>query len=485
MIKSFVKSSALYFAANALSKVMTFSLWIYLARILSMEEMGKWSLLNVTITVISFFMTLELVAGFNRFYLEFTSAEERRRFEVSFVNLLVLINLATGLALWAGKPLLDRLVFPMPPWLFGLLLAMPLTNTLSGAYLCKLRLDNRVFQVLAVTLLQALLYLTVTLIALRAGMEKLQAIFLGLLSQNIVPIVLQLASMRMRAFILDFKLLRPALTFSLYLLPSLFGAYLTMVSGKYLLGKLGDAASLGILEANGKLTMFLAMFMDPMYLATTPVIYRHYKEAGFGKRYAQLMGINGLALLALSLPIAAFSTELVRIIAGEQYAGHAGVVLMLLTVSLFSFLSRYLAINEHLAKKTQYDIIPELGSGILNIGLCFLLIPKYGVWGAAGAMTLAYALRFGIYLVFAERFFPSLFVGYRDSLLFVGGSLLLLGLNHFLSDAGVALKAALCLAEYAILLWIFLKRLGISPASAWELTQASLIGWRARHRNGA
>lgn len=485
MIRSFVKSSSLYFAANALSKVITFSLWIYLARVLSMEEMGNWSLLSVTITVISFFMTLEMTAGFNRFYLEFTDAEERRRFESSFVNLLVLLNLATGLALWAGKPLLDKLVFPMPPLLFVMILAMPVTNTLSGAYLCKLRLENRVFLVLAVTVIQALLYLAVTLVALRSGMGKLQAIFMGLLSQNIVPVGLQLAGLRMRGFILDFKVLRPALTFSLYLLPSLFGAYLTMVSGKYLLGKLGDAASLGILEANGKLTMFLGMFMDPMYLATTPVIYRHYKEGGFGKRYAQLMGINGLALLALSLPIAAFSRELVRIVAGKQYAGHAGVVLLLLAVSLFSFLSRYLAINEHLAKKTQYDIIPELGSGILNIGLCFLLIPKYGVWGAAGAMTLAYALRFAIYLVFAERFFPSLFVGYRDSLLFVGGSLLLLGLNHFLSDAGIAPKAALCLAEYALLLWLFLKKSGIPPATAWGMARTSLIGRRARHRNGA
>lgn len=469
MIRGFLKSSSLYFIANAIGKIVTFSFWIYLARILSVEEMGQWSLLTVFVTVITFFMSLELTSGFNRFYLEFTDPQKRLEFEFSFISLLILVNLVLGSGLFFCKPLLEKAVLPMGKGLYMILLSMPLASTLAGTYLCKLRLENRVVMVLVVTLIQALVYVGVSFLGLRFGMQKIQAIFLGLMFQNVVPIIFYGFDLQPFRILFDFKSLRNSLSFSVYLFPSLFGAYMSIFAGKYILGKIADTASLGILEANGKITMFLGMFMDPLYQATTPIIYRHYKEEDFSAKYRLLMIINAFGLLALSLPFGIFSRELVHILAGKQYAAYSGIVFPLLVVAILSFLSKYLAINEHLAKKTQYDMIPELGSGILNIALSLILIPRFGIWGSVIALTITYFFRFIVYLIFAKIFFPSLFIGYSNAAIYLVGTGLFLWLNDRISNFNLISKGFIFLTEISILMIIFILISKISMSQVFKM----------------
>jgi O-antigen/teichoic acid export membrane protein len=476
MIRSFLRSSAFYFAANAIGKAATFAFWAYLARILSLEEMGRWALLNVAITLISFFMTLDLPSGFARFYSEFADPAKRREFEASYLNFLALLNLALAAGLFLARPWVEKAAFPMATPLYLLLLAMPLLTALNGSYLYKLRLEDKVTKVLALSLIQPAVSIATSLLCLRSGMDKILAVTLGMAAQYLSALPFFFLDLRGYRIVMDKAALRPAVLFSVYLFPSSLGAYLSLLAGKYLLGKLADAASLGMLEANSKISLIVGLFMDPLYLATSPLIYRHYNQAGFRRKYFQLIGINAFALLLLTLPIVLFSRDLVRILVGEKYVSHAFLILPLSIVAGLAYLSKFLALNEHLAKKTQYDVVPELTAGLINVVLGFILIRRYGINGSVAAMTITYSIRFCIYCVFAKWFLPSLFVGYARIAAYLLGLGAILGFNLLLSGTAFWIRGAVLCLEIATLGWYAIKLAGLGsfglifrPRRLWAL----------------
>jgi len=89
-----------------------------------------------------------------------------------------------------------------------------------------------------------------------------------------------------------------------------------------------------------------------------------------------------------------------------QYTDAAGVVAWTSLGVLFQGVYLMTSIGLNITKQTKYYPVATAIAAAANIGLNFLLIPHYGIMGAAYANGIAYALQAAIAFFFSQRAYP-------------------------------------------------------------------------------
>jgi len=110
-------------------------------------------------------------------------------------------------------------------------------------------------------------------------------------------------------------------------------------------------------------------------------------------KYSFIIGVS------IATPLVVLSSEVMKYWMGDEYGLKSGLVLMLLTVSsLFASMSTIPAFLLDGIGKPRVNAFFAVLSALMNIMLCLLLIPRYGVTGAALA-NLANFVLVVLYLV--------------------------------------------------------------------------------------
>ena len=144
MFARLLKTISVYFGANLFAKALNFLFFAWLSRLLSIEEMGEFSLMNMAVTILSLLMLLEMPSGFNRYYLD-QALDEREVFENSIINFLLIVNaiLVGGLIVIYAVFQQIFVVLPQDAWALGFVLLIPFGNAVVSIYQTKMRLLQR------------------------------------------------------------------------------------------------------------------------------------------------------------------------------------------------------------------------------------------------------------------------------------------------------------------------------------------------------
>lgn len=153
---------------------------------------------------------------------------------------------------------------------------------------------------------------------------------------------------------------------------------------------LGDRA-VGLYSAATRLTEATYFVPGTLIASVLPAIVaiRASNEPLFRDRMQRLFDLMAAGAVALALPLSLFSVFIVRLLYGEPYSASAAVLAIHAWASVFVFLgiasSTYL-LAENLTLISFYRT--ALGA-IVNIGLNLVLIPRYGIQGAAWATLIS------------------------------------------------------------------------------------------------
>jgi len=466
MIRTFLKNSTIYLGANGITKLIALAFFAYIARVLSVEQMGAYSLLNVLLTVLTLFMTAQIHDGFTRYYWD-TAADDRRLFEYSTINLLFLANVVAGTGLFFLRPLVSRLLMPIPPELYAVLLALPFGSAVSALFASKLRLQDRALHAGAQMVAQLLVYVGSTLLLLRLGWDPLLAIFSGSLTQCAFAGVCYLVDVRGWRFTIALPLVRRSLVFSALIVPAAAGAYASILAGKYVVGRLLDIESVGIYEVTSRVALTAQVILAPLLQATSPIVFAHYRESGFAPHYFRLLHVHMVFALLLMVGFSLLAREVIGIIGGPQYREYGRLVLPFLMTTVFVHMTSFFVNNVHLSQKTQYLTVIEIVTGLVSATSTYGLVRFYAFPGAVAAAVASYGLRCGMYLAFANGLYPSLRIRYRLVLTYLGGSALLLVAHGQLQGLGLPLRALVAGVEAAVIVTAFLKLERVSPKQLW------------------
>ncbi len=185
-----------------------------------------------------------------------------------------------------------------------------------------------------------------------------------------------------------------ALKYGLPLIAFQIGIWLIRVGDRYVLKYFTDLSSVGIYNFGYSLVSFVLGLANVI----TFVIYPYYAENWKDKSVYQNMTIKYVLLLALPACFGLFfmRDQFITLIAGQSYLQASTIVALLIPFPIFGALSILFYQTLLIKNKTwQVGLIYSI-IGSLNILLNIMVIPVYGMIGAAVVNVFSYFLIFAI-----------------------------------------------------------------------------------------
>ncbi len=186
----------------------------------------------------------------------------------------------------------------------------------------------------------------------------------------------------------DKKLLKPIMSAAWPLsLAAIFGVLIVNID-TVIIGWFRSAAEVGFYAAAQKPIAFLYLLPALATGAFFPVLARLANKDNERFRYVLEKGLGLVLLFAIPIAIGIFLTapEIVKLFYGSAYAPSAGP-LKILALTLLAVFPVGMIINAIFAYNRQSELVPLWATGLLiDIGLSLLLIPRWGITGAAWAV---------------------------------------------------------------------------------------------------
>ena len=187
------------------------------------------------------------------------------------------------------------------------------------------------------------------------------------------------------------------------------GEMILSLSDRYLIGYYLGADMVGVYAAGYDITsVTVGFFFTVLLLAAYPILIQTYAQEGEDQVRAMLKDLLGLYFLALcpiTTGVAALAQEGVILLLGKSFASAAAIIPWVAGGIFFLGLAFCFNKPFQLKKKTRILIFPILTAGIINLALNSVLIPRWGIKGAAIATLTAYGVYATLNLWLSKKIF--------------------------------------------------------------------------------
>jgi O-antigen/teichoic acid export membrane protein len=223
-------------------------------------------------------------------------------------------------------------------------------------------------------------------------------VIVGIASGNAVALLILGLSdwKRIRLIRLSFDMVRGYLWYGLPLAVTFAISFIVNSIDRYMIAWLVGVDAAGLYAAaydipNKTIPILLSAFS----LAATPIIVQSLEKYGNENARVHLKETVVL-LLGIGIPatfgMVVLSENIAEIILGEQFRSAAKLVMPIVAFGILiaSFKSHYIDLSFQLGKRTIFQVGIAVFAAVLNIALNFMLIPQYGISGAAYATLITF-----------------------------------------------------------------------------------------------
>lgn len=403
-----LKSSFIYLFSSLLNKLVPFLLLPILTQYLSPSEYGIVAIVQVFISLfLSFYGVLN--GNIPRTFFSMGWVRFSSYMSAVFVVLLLLFLFSTFLMViyhLAGFPL------------FGLdlswYLSMPIIACMSMANLLNLtlmRTREKPYQYAAWEISHTLLNLMLSIVLVIGFQAGWEGRALGIT----VPIFLYgcfgiWALVRQGLLTMSWRWpdVKETFSVSIPLIPHALSAVVIISSDRFFISEmLGDEA-VGIYSVGYQFGMVVMLFTDAFLKAWQPWFYKKLAADTF-ESDLQIVRNTWFYLIILitgALIYSVIAQWALPFIIDDRYLGASSIIFPVV-VSYIAF-GAYQIIFPYLVyvKKTQVLALVSPAAALLNIGLNFLLIPEFGILGAAYSTIAAYTVSCSLVFLFSSRYKP-------------------------------------------------------------------------------
>ena len=204
----------------------------------------------------------------------------------------------------------------------------------------------------------------------------------------------------------SFAILRSALAFGLPRVPHGVALQVMAVGDRFVLSRFRPLEDVGLYSMGVSFGLIPKIALGAFEYAWAPFYYATSREPD-ARRVFSAITTYGVATLALmTAGLSAIARDLLDVVTRGVFVGASGVVAWT-AVGVFCY-GVYLltSIGLNITRQTQYYPVSTIAGAAANIGLNFLLIPRFGIIGAAWANAAAYGLQAAIAFGLSQRFYP-------------------------------------------------------------------------------
>jgi O-antigen/teichoic acid export membrane protein len=452
-LKRLGKHSAIYGLGGLVSRILAVLLLPLYTRYLSPSDYGKVETLIALTTVIGIVLRMGIHSAFFRFYFDSKERSDRLRVVRTsfwFTMAMATAGLAAGLLLSA--PIADGLFGSSDDAELVMAAFVGLWAGMNYEQLTSLfRVEERSVAFVSASIANIFLTIGATLLLVVALEKGPIGVIVGNFTGTLIVYAV-LVGYRREQLGLEFdrRLLREMNRFGIPLIPTALFLWVTNFSDRLFLVQLSDTAEVGMYSVGVRIASAMVLLLTAFRLAWPAFAFSIEDDREAKRTYAFVLTYLVALTTWVATGLALLSPWIVDWIAAPDFAESSRVVgpLAFSTVAFAGYI--VVAIGVGRAKRTQFNWVVTGAAAAVNIGLNLLLIPSYGMMGAAIATVAAYSTMFVGMVWWSQKIYRVPYQ-WRRVVTATAAGLALVAIGK-LADGGLPLALPLALAYPLVLL---------------------------------
>ena len=409
-LRRLFRQSAAYTAATMVNRAFAILLVPIYTRFMTQTSYGDLALLLGMTAILWVAFDFGISSAVMRFYYDYDDEHARRRYIGSMWLGMTLIAGGISLALTLfGSDLLSDLVGKVEFWPYVVLTVwVTFLNTaiIIPKVLMRVREQSSRYVVL-VCAESVLLLIAVIVFVVILRMGLLGAVLAMFVQCVLVYVFFTVYTLRNSSLPTDWPAIGRSMMFGLPVIVLEAGWWVLDTSDRFILRHYDSARIVALYSVGYALGRLLIMVSTSIDQAWTPFFFAAATtDDADARRVASYAATYfTLAVGAMGLLIVVFAREAVLVFGGRAYLEAARVTPLIVMASVVQGMFYVPSRGLLLKKKTKVLPYIVVAASATNIGLNFLLIPPFGMMGAAVATLLAYIVAVVITYGFSQHYY--------------------------------------------------------------------------------
>ncbi len=411
---SLSRDSIIYGLSTVMSQLIGFLLVPLYTDKLGTQGYGVMEILNTTSAVLGIILAMGMGVAMLRFYAGREDEEAKRTVASTAVIFMMLTGLVALVLLELAAGPLSSLLYEkerdcsQDAYFFRILFVSLFFNQGIHIALTVFRARGAPVRYAMASVTQFLMSVTLNIVFVAVvGMGVLGVLYSELITSGLLCVVLIGFLLRRVGIRVSRQDLKAMLDYGLPLIPSGLGAWVMIMADRWILKDIMGTSSTGVYSLGYKFGMVIqGILVGPIQLAWLPFLFSTARKPRAAETYTRVFTYFLAVALFAALALSALGEELVLAMATSPFHNAYRVIpLVALSYVLYGCYFQ-MAAGIYIEGKTRNTAILMVVGAVVNVGLCYALIPPFGIVGAAVATLVSYAiLPVGAYF-YSQRYFP-------------------------------------------------------------------------------
>lgn len=425
-IKGFIGETLIYGLGNVFSRLFAMFLIPFYAKYLGKIDYSNIVMLQSLFTILTFFLVL--TSGVYFYYYEYDNAKYRKIVLSSWFYYELVISIILSLCLILLSPILTKFFIVnsinniQVKWaivLVGLQLFPYIINNTNITYF---RIEREPKHVVLIVLLEAFLTLVFVFLSLSAFKLGIIGVLLAQISARTIVSIsfFKYALLYVKIKNFSLKLLKKIFLYSWpFVISSIFTWIIISIDKFVGAQTLIDKTEVALLALAMQLTLPMTVLADMIRMALGPYVMSIRKEANSEKTYQQIFDLTMFAASISVIGIVLVSPLLVLILANSSYMLVLTIIPLMTLAKLFSLAANQFSISFNLVKKNIYILYAVILAGIVNTGIIYGFMQKFGFIVSGYSQIISYLIM-AIFLYYFGRKIANLKLNLKNSFYLLG-----------------------------------------------------------------
>lgn len=397
-IKNTIRQSAVYGFSRVATKLVSFILLPVYSINFSVAEYGVISRIETLWQLMYAVFLFGLESGIVRWYSKIDDPVEKKKFLFSVSIFMVAVNLSFTVLVFFSSGMFSDLIFQTDKY-YNLIFYASLIATMEAFVFVEfllLRINEKAFSYSFYSILIAILNLFIQLYYILYTQSKLEGVFIAkILSPAVVVIILLPYYSGFLKAGFDKTNLSGLIKYSVPIMFAGFAGTLLNQSDRFILGFLGSESDVGLYSLAYNICGLLNFFViAPFALAFTVMAWKKYESGNAARFFTKNITYLFFAVTYLALALSLATPSIIKIFtlnkdywAAKEIVPWIAIAMPFYGISVIGFFSYYVT------KKTYYILYLTIFCLIVNVTLNIILIPHFGMYGAAVSNFISFFLQ--------------------------------------------------------------------------------------------
>lgn len=438
--KLLARHSLVYGIGNVFNRMAALLLLPVYTRFLTPNDYGVKELVGLSTDVIAILLATAISGAIYRFYFEYDDIKDRNEVISSSIIAIGVFGFFSILLLsLASKIMAAYILDSSSLYIFFLISFASLWfQSLNQIGYNYLRAKQQSLKFITLSLGKLILAIAINIYLV--CFVKLGV--LGILISNLVTaivlfLVLIVPLIKKIGLRFSSEKIKTMIKFGLPLVPSQFGAFIVHLSDRFFLKSYCSIADAGLYSLGYRFGGLPSNFIsEPFNQTFQPRRFELYKQKDSEKIFGKIFTYFLFLMLFAGLCIAVLSKEVLMVMADKEFwSAYSIIPIIVLAITIFSF-HYHFNMGILIQKKTKFLAYINLSNGVFVLILNFLLIPTYGIYGAAYATLISFTYKVALTYFFSSRYYKIHFEFIRIMKIFIVSAMIFIS-TYFLEFESV------------------------------------------------